>query len=225
MARRRPVDEFSNADKIKILLWCDRHCCLCGKACGVDIEVAHIDGASGDIDNAIPLCYDCHAKIGHYNTGQPRGTKYKFDELKTRREQIYEQHTRHLVPPIEYYVTQNGGQRKLPAVGFYILHRGDALPVQVTVRVDVRLRDKDLGSPPATALYDGSVAWNLNPLRGVNGWFPIHTEAAESKDRLEVVVTLTVIDQYTRRHPLLPVSWVFMREENSWFAHPSPGLG
>ena len=30
-----------------------------------------------DIDNAIPLCFDCHGAVQHYNDEHPRGTKYK----------------------------------------------------------------------------------------------------------------------------------------------------
>ena len=62
--------DFSESDKIKCLLWCDRHSCLCGKACGSNIEVHHItpkeQGGTGDIDDAIPFCFDCHNKVGCY---------------------------------------------------------------------------------------------------------------------------------------------------------------
>ena len=48
--------EFREEDKIKMLLWCDRHCCLCRKNAGPDIEIAHIDIRGGnDIENASPL--------------------------------------------------------------------------------------------------------------------------------------------------------------------------
>src|SRR6516165_11946276 len=80
-----------------VLLWSDRHCCLCKKACGLDIEVDHIKpvaaGGTNAIDNAIPLCYKCHAKVHHYNDLHPRGTKYWNEELKIRREQVYEEFT------------------------------------------------------------------------------------------------------------------------------------
>ena len=59
--------DFNEEQKVKVLLWCARHCCLCGKHCGVAIEVAHIEKGSNDIDNAIPLCFQCHAEVGHYN--------------------------------------------------------------------------------------------------------------------------------------------------------------
>lgn len=94
---------FDEKIRNRVLLWCDRHCCLCKKACGINIEVHHIipenQGGNSELDNAIPLCFECHSNVGNYNVQHPRGTKYKPDELKARREQIYEEYTRHLVPP------------------------------------------------------------------------------------------------------------------------------
>ncbi len=224
MSRRRRAAEFSADDKIKLLLWSQRHCCLCGKACGVDIEIAHIDEkAPADIDNAIPLCYECHAKIGHYNPLHARGNKYKHAELKARRQQVYEQYTRHLVPPIQYFITQRDGQLKLPAVGFDIMHLGDSLPVGALVWTEIHLNGRNLGPPTSSRLYDGSTPWNLNPRHGIRGWFAVPDEVVESDGTLEIVVDVTVIDEYKRPHALLPVSWVFIRGENVWFAHPAPG--
>ena len=98
--------------KIKMLLWCARHCCLCSGNAGPDIEMTHISNKGGnEIDNGIPLCYDCHAKIGHYNKEHTRGNKYKDEELKACREQIYEERTRHLVPPIHFFLSQTRADR------------------------------------------------------------------------------------------------------------------
>ena len=47
--------DFSENDKIKCLLWCNRHCCLCGKACGTNIEIAHILYQKEKVDQAILL--------------------------------------------------------------------------------------------------------------------------------------------------------------------------
>ncbi len=158
--------EFSENDKIKCLLWCDRHCCLCRKACGTNIEFAHIkpkgEGGSGDIDNAIPLCFDCHSEIGRYNEEHPKGNKYKPMELKARRDQIYEEYTRHLVPPIYFNITQdlpNGQKRLLPDVGIDVTHLGDSLPVMFSVAVQVFLGGKDLGMVK-TSQYTGERLWN-----------------------------------------------------------------
>ena len=46
--------------KIKCLLWCSQHCCLCDKPCGINIEIHHIDGDNSYnlFDNLMPLCYE-----------------------------------------------------------------------------------------------------------------------------------------------------------------------
>ena len=218
--------DFSENDKIKCLLWCNRHCCLCGKLCGTNIEIAHIipkgKDESGDIDNAIPLCFDCHSEIGRYNDEHPKGNKYRPEELKARREQIYEEHTRHLAPPIWFNITQdlpNGQKRHLPDVGLNINHRGDSLPVKVSVAVRVFLGDKDLGIVK-TSQYTGERLWNLNPRFGVRGHFSVPDEVVESTENLEIRVTVTVIDQYGREHQLLPLGWVYMKAINSWYLEP-----
>jgi hypothetical protein len=208
--------DFSENDKVKCLLWCDRHCCLCGKACGTNIEIAHIipkgEDGSGDIDNAIPLCFDCHSEIGRYNCEHPKGNKYKPKELKERREQIYEEYTRHLVPPIHFDITQDlhkGQNRHLPDVGIDVTHFGDSLPVKFSVAVRVFLGGEDLGIVK-TSQYTGERLWNLNPRFVVRGHFSVPDEVVESTERLEIRVTVTVIDQYEREHQLLPLGWVYM---------------
>ena len=80
-----PRNPFDDEIKKKVLLWSDRHCGLCDKTCGVDIVVVHFDDPEDNsLDNAIPLCYDCHGKIGRYNPEHPLGTKYKIKELKAK---------------------------------------------------------------------------------------------------------------------------------------------
>jgi len=220
------INDFSEKVKVKCLLWCNRHCCLCGKVCGTNIEIAHIipkgKGGSEDIDNAIPLCFDCHAEIGKYNKEHPKGNKYRSRELKTRREQIYEEQTYHFVPPIYFEITQNlpnGRKRKLPDVGFNITHAGDSLPVKVLVITRIFLEDKNLGIPKK-GHYSGKEFWNMNPRLGYGAHFGVPGEVVKSTKCLEIKVEVTIIDQYNRNHPLLPVGWVYMRDKNSWYAEP-----
>jgi len=56
-----------------------RHCCVCHRYKGINIEVHHIapeaSGGSNDFDNAVVLCFDCHADAGHYNAEHPRVCK------------------------------------------------------------------------------------------------------------------------------------------------------
>lgn len=142
--------EFSEDDKIKMLLWCGRHCCLCDKDASTDIEIAHIErGAGNNIGNGMPLCYDCHAKIGHYNREHPRGNKYKPRELKARMDQIYDEHTRHLVPGVHFWLDQTKAdgitKHQLPFVGFRMQHLSDSLPAKVKVEAKIIIGENNLG--------------------------------------------------------------------------------
>jgi len=218
--------EFSEEDKIKMLLWCARHCCLCGKNAGPDIEIAHISNKAGNnIDNGIPLCYDCHAKIGHYNREHPRGNKYKVDELKARREQIYEEHTRHLVPPIHFFLTQtkvNNTQHEIPFIGFLLQHLGDSLPVKIRVEAKTILGEEDLGIvADPSGYYTGVVKWNINPRILFWGGFSIPRERF-NQENLKVEVRITIIDQFDREHKLLPQCWRWVGTGNPPFWNLEP---
>lgn len=75
------------------LLASARHCCVCRRYKGVKIEVHHIvpesEGGENTADNAIALCFDCHADAGHYNPNHPRGTKYSQSGLERARDEWY----------------------------------------------------------------------------------------------------------------------------------------
>lgn len=79
--------------RTKVLIRCARICCLCFKQCGTKIEVHHIeqeaDGGTNTESNALPVCFDCHAEVGSYNPRHPKGTKYRPEELRARREALY----------------------------------------------------------------------------------------------------------------------------------------
>ena len=217
MAKRK--HDFSESDKVRFLLWCGRHCCLCDKQAGIGIEIAHLDPQSSDPDNAIPLCFDCHAAIGHYNREHPRGRKYTISELKTRRDQVYEEHTRHLVPPVQYMLQQRNST--LPKVGFHITNLGNTYPVKAKVRVTLAQGNHLLGVP-ASGYYDGTYSWNLNPHLGVVGHFDIQGYEKSSMERLRVKIDITLVDIYERPHALLPVGYVLQSGAvNEWYLEPS----
>ena len=85
---------FSQEMKARMFIRCARFCCLCLKQCGTNIEAAHIiDEAKGGgniEDNGIPVCLDCHQEIGAYNDQHPKGNKFKPEELRARRDKVYE---------------------------------------------------------------------------------------------------------------------------------------
>src|SRR4051812_40926175 len=82
--------DFDEKDVSKLLVDCQRRCCICHRFCGVKIELHHIRpkkaGGKDEIDNAIALCFDCHTEVGHYNSDHPRGRKYGEDELRYHKE-------------------------------------------------------------------------------------------------------------------------------------------
>lgn len=84
---------FSSEVKEKAMIACGRRCCLCHKFCGVGMECHHIvEAAQGGEDtfkNCIPLCFDCHAEVGHYNNKHPKGIKFSGNELRALRDRWY----------------------------------------------------------------------------------------------------------------------------------------
>ena len=85
---------FPDDVKIKALLSCGRKCCICHKFCGNNMEIHHIrpraQGGEDTFENAIPLCFDCHAEVGQYNPHHPKGTKYSEKELIGHRDNWYQ---------------------------------------------------------------------------------------------------------------------------------------
>lgn len=84
---------FSNKIKEKAMVASARHCCVCHRYRGINMEVHHIkqraDGGEDIFENAIPLCYDCHSDAGHYNERHPKGIKFSSSELKKSRDEWY----------------------------------------------------------------------------------------------------------------------------------------
>ena len=78
-----------------------RHCCVCHHSKGVKVEVHHIvpesQGGANEIENAITLCFDCHADAGHYNPSHPRGTKFSPNELRRHRDEWHAMVRQHAI--------------------------------------------------------------------------------------------------------------------------------
>lgn len=223
--------DFKEKEKIQRLLWCDRHCCICEKYCETDIEFAHIDSKAGNnIDNAIPVCYRCHAEIGRYNNGHPRGTKFKAKELRERREQIYEKYTKHLVPPIQYIITNymnpykpNWGERKYPDITFNITNMSDYLPVKLFITLRGILNRKNVNLRLPIGHYTGYKAWNLNPTVSVNGHFNIRNKRLQNLrpgDKLEIKVKIKRIGKWGREHERLEDGYVYNQKGGYWYFEP-----
>ena len=82
---------FNRDEVATLLVRCHRRCCVCHRFCGTKIETDHIIPAaeSNDhsINNAIPLCFDCHAEVHAYNPKHPRGRRFTPEELRKHKEQ------------------------------------------------------------------------------------------------------------------------------------------
>ena len=82
---------FDRKEVSSLLARCHRRCCICHRFCGVKMETDHIvprdDGGVDEIENAIPVCLECHAEIHCYNDKHPRGRKFTADELREHKKQ------------------------------------------------------------------------------------------------------------------------------------------
>ena len=108
---------FSKELKTKAMVACGRSCVICHKFCGNNMEVHHIvaesDGGSNVFDNAIPLCFDCHAEVRQYDPKHPKGIRFTKDELIQHRDNWYkkisqsspqnEEFGMYEVSPIKFY--------------------------------------------------------------------------------------------------------------------------
>ena len=84
---------FSEEIKIKAMIACGRCCCVCHKFCGNNMEVHHIkaraEGGQDIYENAIPLCFNCHAEVRQYDPKHPKGIKFTEKELVMHRNEWY----------------------------------------------------------------------------------------------------------------------------------------
>ncbi|MEP2240467.1 MAG: HNH endonuclease signature motif containing protein [Maribacter sp.] len=95
---------FSKEIKDELLVLCARHCCVCNKPVRLKIEIHHIlpkeRGGEDTLENAIPLCFDCHCDAGHYNPKHPKGSKFSPEELRKHKERWFQKvENNHIQPP------------------------------------------------------------------------------------------------------------------------------
>lgn len=119
---------FPEEVKIKALVACGRKCCICHKFCGNNMEIHHIhphaQGGEDTFENAIPLCFDCHATVGQYNPKHPKGTKFSEKELIAHRDEWYKKiknekttnSVRETLESIKVYKTPTSEPKSLLAV-------------------------------------------------------------------------------------------------------------
>lgn len=98
-----------NSDEVsKLLVKCHRRCCICHRFCGVKMETDHIeqraDSKNDSIENAIPVCFECHAEIHLYNDHHPKGRKFQPEEIREHKKQwlkICEKNPEMFIKPLQ----------------------------------------------------------------------------------------------------------------------------
>jgi HNH endonuclease len=87
------MGRFKPDDVERLLVACHRCCCICHRFCGVKMEIDHIVQQAEDgpdtYENAVPVCFECHAEIHSYNDKHPRGRKFQPTELRGHRDQWF----------------------------------------------------------------------------------------------------------------------------------------
>ncbi|MEE3808578.1 HNH endonuclease [Lysinibacillus fusiformis] len=82
---------FSEEVCSEVLAKCARVCCICREFKPLHVQVHHIrekaEGGTDDLDNAIPLCIECHASV---HTKSKMTKNFTKRELKKTRETVYE---------------------------------------------------------------------------------------------------------------------------------------
>lgn len=85
------MGKFNRDEVADLLAKCHRRCCICHRFCGFKMETDHIvpsgEGGTDKVDNAIPVCLECHAEIHCYNPTHPRGRKFTETELRQHKKQ------------------------------------------------------------------------------------------------------------------------------------------
>jgi len=165
-----------------------------------------------------------------YNINHPRGSKFRTEELKARREQIYEKYTRHLVPPLQYVITNYTNpsdvsleKRTYPDITFRITNMSDYLPIKLFITLKGVLNGKNANLNLADGLYKGEKVWSLNPRNIVNGHFKIRNKnivTLKKTDRLEIKVKIKLIDIWSREHNLLENGYVYNQKGDYWYFEP-----
>lgn len=221
---RIPVPE---EDRAKMLLWCARHCCFCGKACTTNIVVHHIDGDSSnnDLDNLIPVCFDCHGELERYNPKHPVGTKYRHLEITTRREQIYDLYTRQYLRQVDIKISRyhlgmlERKERELDDISCSVQTLSKDIPVRLKLCLKPYQEDQllDVELDP---LYSGLDLWNLNPNFIIHGHFRLPITSDSKPFHFRVEVFWSIIDVLEREHEMLSFSYVWTDPNGDWWYDP-----
>jgi hypothetical protein len=231
-SKRLPIPEES---RIKLLLWCERHCGFCGKQCTTNIEIHHVDNnpRNNDEDNLIPLCFDCHGELARYNPKHPKGMPYRENEIKSRREQIYEEYTLKYLRQVDikisnffHQISKDGKpvRRKEGDVSCTVRTLSSDIPVQLRLKLTPYHENKKLPLAHFGPHFTGKTLWNLNPGQAVLSHFPFPFTTQMKPFNFRIEVEWSIIDILKKEHKMLPFSYFWDTDKiDDWWYHPAIG--
>jgi len=218
-------------------LWSERHCGFCGKQCTTNVEIHHVDKncSNNTEDNLIPLCFDCHGELARYNPKHPKGTHYRENEIKSRREQIYEKFTIKYLRQVEIKISnfvihlrkdENGNPilRQRGDVSCSVRTLSNDIPVQLRLKFTLFQMENQLSDSGLGPHYKGITLWNLNPGQAVHSHFPFPFPDIVEPFNFRIEVEWSIIDILKREHTMLPFSYFWDSAEiEDWWYHPAVG--
>lgn len=150
----------------------ERCCCICHKFCGVRIETHHIrpvsKGGDDSFENCIPLCFDCHAEVGHYNDQHPRGRKFSEGELRKHRDTWFSK--------VKEMNTPTPLPHDAPQVIQTVLGKGNVVAGRdLNIRTERVVRKAVIQTDPGGKHISNTVARKIQEL--VKDYIDIHTTA------------------------------------------------
>lgn len=188
----------------------------------MDIEIHHIDGdrSNNDTDNLVPLCFDCHGELSRSGS---MSLRYRSLEIKTRRDQIYEMHTRPYLRQVNVTISNHmhhvNQRRNWGDVSCTVQLMSQDLPIQLRLKI-IRYLNGRLLNTWLGDLYSGKTLWNLNPGQKIYGHFdfPIAKQNEPFTCRIEIFGT--IVDVLQREHRMLPFSYVWNGPQGDWWYDP-----
>ena len=219
----------------KLLDWCERYCCFCGKNCKTHIQIHHIDGndENNNEDNLIPVCFDCHDELTQNSTSQSLGRKYSDLEIKRRREETYEHHTQKYVGSYDIQISKyfHPWHPKIPKGQLVLRKVGDiscTIIPNPTNKYPVKMRLSILpykGKRKLSLLYygphfRGEVLRPLFPRRIVFDHFPFpHVKTARKFD-FKIKIQWSIIDKLEKEHKMPTLTFILDNPTTDWWFYP-----
>jgi len=165
--------------------------------------------------------------LQRYNPEHPVGTKYRYLEIKKRRDQIYELHTlpylRKASITISKYTynskLERSLERSLGDTSCTVWSLSNDIAIRLRLRIEAYHGVEQLALD-IDDLYSGRALWNLNPSQIVLGHFPLPISEEVKPFLYRVEIFWSIVDILDREHQMLPFSYVWSELQGDWWFDP-----